>query len=160
MAVYEKLDGAVRLTADPVTLNLGGVELVVQSVFTIPDGQGEVITTRNILNDIGGEEVTFEEYFTGAFGTTGYQADMTDLTLGVDGDTTAYTYHGKKIEKHGAQAAFVTIPQVCTTVSMGGDNDTAVAEEGIAFSPVYRIALRKTIQKGGVTTWLKLQKAN
>ena len=96
----------------------------------------------------------------GAFGTTEYQADMTDLTLGVDGDTMAYTYHGKKIEKHGAQAAFVTIPQVCTTVSMGGDNDTAVAEEGIAFSPVYRIALRKTIQKGGVTTWLKLQKAN
>ena len=43
---------------------------------------------------------------------------------------------------------------------MGGENDTSLVEEGIAFSPVYHIALRKTISKGGVTTWLRLQKAN
>jgi hypothetical protein len=45
-------------------------------------------------------------------------------------------------------------------VELGGDNDTALSEEGIAFSPVYHLALRKTIQKGAVNTWLKLQKAN
>jgi hypothetical protein len=56
--------------------------------------------------------------------------------------------------------AYVTIPAVDTTVCMGGDNDEAEVEEGIAFSPVYRLALRKTIKEGGVTTWLKLQKAN
>jgi len=33
-------------------------------------------------------------------------------------------------------------------------------EEGIAFSPVYHIALRKTIKEGEVTTWLNLRKAN
>ena len=71
-----------------------------------------------------------------------------------------FTYHGRKVEKQNADCAYVTIPEVCTTVSMGGDNDTALVEEGIAFSPVYHIALRKTIRKGAVTTWLKLQKAN
>ena len=118
------------------------------------------MTQRKILNDLGGEEVTIEEYFTGGFGTTEYQADMTNITLGVDEDTMAYTYHGRKLEKENAGSAWVTIPEVCTTVEMGGDNDTSLVEEGIAFSPVYHIALRKTISKGEVTTWLKLQKAN
>jgi len=33
-------------------------------------------------------------------------------------------------------------------------------EEGIAFSPVYHLSLRKTVTEGGVKTWLKLQKAD
>ena len=160
MAVYEKVEGGVRLTADPVTVTLDGMDIVIQSVFTIEEGTGRIVTERNILNDLHGEEVTFQEYFTGGFGTTEYQADMTDLTLGVDEQTMAYTYHGKKLEKANAASAYVTIPAVCTQVEMGGDNDVSVVEEGIAFSPVYHIALKKTISKGGFTTWLKLQKAN
>ena len=160
MAVYEKVEGGVRLTADPVTVTLDGLDIVIQSVFTIEEGTGRIVTERNILNDLHGEKVTFQEYFTGGFGTTEYQADMTDLTLGVDEQTLAYTYHGKKLEKANAASAYVTIPAVCTQVEMGGDNDVSVVEEGIAFSPVYHIALKKTISKGGFTTWLKLQKAN
>ncbi len=160
MATYEKTETGVRLTADPVTLKLGGADVVVQSVFEIEEGTGRIVTHRNLLSDLGGEAVTFQEYFTGGFGTTEYQQDMTDLTLGVDDKTMAYSYHGKRLEKDQAQKAYVTIPQVLTTVAMGGDNDTAWVEEGIAFSPVYHIALTKTIQKGGVRTWLSLQKAN
>ena len=115
---------------------------------------------RQILNDLQGEEVTFEEYFTGAFGTTEYQADMTKITLGVDEETIPYTYHGKKVVKTGKTCAHVTIPDVMTKVELGGENDEAIAEEGIAFSPIYHLALRKTIREGAVTTWLKLQKAN
>ncbi|MBQ9843916.1 MAG: hypothetical protein IJO31_07155 [Oscillospiraceae bacterium] len=160
MAVYEKIEGGVRLTADPVTVTLDGLDIVIQSVFTIEEGTGRIVTERNILNDLGGAEVALEEYFTGGFGTTEYQADMTDLTLGVDEDAMAYTYHGKKLEKANAASAYVTIPAVCTKVEMGGDNDVSMVEEGIAFSPVYHIALKKTVSKGGFTTWLKLQKAN
>ena len=160
MAVYEKVDGGVRLTADPVTVNLGGLDIQIQSVFTFEEGTGRVITERWILNDLGGAEVTFEEYFTGGFGTTEYQADMTDLTLGVDDQIMRFGYLGRKVEGISANRAYVTIPEVCTTVEMGGDNDTAQVEEGIAFSPVYHLRLRKTITKGAVTTWLKLQKAN
>jgi hypothetical protein len=129
-------------------------------VFTFEEGAGRIVTERRILNDLGGEEVTFEEYFTGGFGTTEYQADMTGLTLGVDGESMEFTYHGRKIQGKEADHAYVTIPDVCTTVEMGGENDVAEVEEGIAFSPVYHLRLRKTITKGAVTTWLKLQKAN
>jgi len=160
MAKYDKIDGGVRLTTDPVTVSLGGLDIVIQSVFTILEGEGKIITERRILNDIGDEQVTFNEYFTGAFGTTEYQADMTKLTLGVDGDDMQFSYHGKKIVKGNAESAYVIIPDVLTRVEMGGDNDEAFVEEGIAFSPVYHLGLTKTISKGEVKTWLKLQKAN
>ena len=160
MAVFEKVEGGVRLTADPVTVTLGGMDIVIQSVFTIEEGTGRVVTTRRILNDLQGREVTFEEYFTGAFGTTEYQADMTNIRLGVDDAEIQFSYHGRKVEGQNAACAYVTIPDVCTTVSMGGDHDVAQVEEGIAFSPVYHLRLRKTISKGEMTTWLRLQKAN
>ena len=160
MATYQKNENGVSLITDPVTLNLGGLEVVVQSIFTIVEGEGKIITERRILNDVGDENVTFEEYFTGAFGTTEYQADMSEVTLAVDGEEMQYSYLGRKITKASGEVARVTVPAVMTLIEMGGDNDEAEVEEGIAFSPVYRLALRKTVQKGGVTTWLKLQKAN
>ena len=160
MARYERIEGGVCLTADPVTVTLDGQDIVIESVYTIPNGAGEILTERRILSDLGGEEVTFEEYFTGAFGTTEYQADMTDITLGVDEEEMQFAYIGRKITKEKGNVASVTIPDVCTKVSMGGDCDSALVEEGIAFSPVYHIRLRKSITKGAVKTWLRLQKAN
>ena len=160
MAVYEKTDGGVRLTADPVTVTLGGLDIVIKSVFTILEGTGEVITERIIVNDLGGEQVTFEEYFTGGFGTTEYQADMTHISLGVDNERMQYSYFGRRIVREGAERAYVNIPEVHTRIEMGGDCDELQVEEGIAFSPVYHLALRKTVSEGGIKTWLRLRKAN
>ena len=160
MAKYERIEGGITLTTNPVSLNLGGVDIEIQSVYTVLDGEGKVITERRILNDIGDERVTFHEYFTGGFGTTEYQADMTSLTLGVDGEEMAYSYHGRRIKGENAASAYVKVPDVMTLIEMGGDNDEAMVEEGIAFSPVYHIGLSKTISKGVVRTWLSLQKAN
>jgi hypothetical protein len=160
MAKYEKIEGGVVITANPVTLILDGKEIEVQSVFTFVEGEGKVVTERKLLTDMQGEEVTFTEYFTGGFGTTEYQSDMSKLTLGVDKDSMAFEYHGRKIVLNQAQVAYVNIPDVNTMVEMGGDNDVAMVEEGIAFSPVYHLALSKTITKGGVKTWLNLKKAN
>ena len=160
MVRYERIEGGVRLTADPVTVTLDGQDIVIESVYTIPDGAGEILTERRILSDLGGEEVTFEEYFTGAFGTTEYQADMSRVTLAVGGEEMTYSYLGRNLTAGEGNVASVTIPDVCTKVSMGGDCDSALVEEGIAFSPVYHIRLRKSITKGAVKTWLRLQKAN
>ncbi len=160
MARYERIEGGIRLTTDPVTVTLDGTDIVIESVYTIPDGAGEILTERRILSDLGGEAVTFEEYFTGAFGTTEYQADMRRITLAVGDEKMAYSYQGRIITAGEGSVACVTIPDVCTEVSMGGDCDTALVEEGIAFSPVYHIRLRKTITRGAVKTWLRLQKAN
>ena len=151
------------MVANPVTVTLDGLDITIRSTFTFEKGSGKVITTREILNDLHGEEVAIEEYFTGAFGTTEYQADMTKLTLGVGKQTINFTYHGKKIVKQNTKkglTAYVNIPDVMTKVEMGGDADTLEVEEGIAFSPVYHIKLTKTLSKGTVQTWLKLAKAN
>ena len=123
------------------------------------DAEGKIITQRKVLNDID-ENVTFEEYFTGGFGTTEYQADMSNIILNVDEEKINYSYLGRKVIKANANVARVEIPEVITAVEMGGDNDEATVEEGIAFSPVYHLSLRKTISKGEIKTWLKLQKAN
>ena len=160
MATYGKVEGGVRLTTNPVTLSLGGLDVSIQSVFTIKDGEGEIVTERRILSDTKGEDITFEEYFTGAYGTTEYQADLSSLTLGVGEESMQYSYLGRKLTSASAHSAYVNIPPVSTLVEMGGDADIFEVEEGIAFSPVYHIRLKKTVREGGVTTWLKLQKGN
>ena len=158
MATYKKVKGGVQLIANPVTVELDGLKIEIQSKFTFEEGTGRLITERAILNDLHGEEIEIEEYFTGGFGTTEYQADMTAVTLGVDGEKMNYSYHGRRIQKPGNKA-FVTIPDIHTTVEMGG-GDTLSVEEGIAFSPVYHLSVKKTLSSGEVSTWLRLQKAN
>ena len=115
--------------------------------------------TRNVLTDLEGEEITIEEYMTGAFGLNEYQEDMTSLTLGVDSDSIKYGYLGRKI-KHSGQKAYVNIPPIDTKVELRAEDAELEVEEGIAFSPVYKLSASKTIKKGGFVTWLKLAKAN
>lgn len=160
MAKYERIDGGVRITANPVTVTLDGLDIVIESVFIFEEGSGKIITERRILNDLHGEEIVIEEYFTGAFGTTEYQADMTKLTLGVDEERMQYSYLGRKITHEKAKSAYVVIPDVMTKIEMGGDADKYKVEEGIAFSPVYHISLEKKLTKGVAVTWLSLQKEN
>ena len=160
MAKYEKVGNKVIITTNPVTVTLSNLDIEIQSVFTFVEGTGEIIIERNILNDLHGEEVTFVEYFTGGYGTTEYQCDMGDVTLGVDEETMQYKYLGRKVIRNNANKAFVNIPKVNTVIEMSGDVDLFKVEEGIAFSPIYHLALQKTLSKGGIKTCLKLAKAN
>ena len=160
MAKFEKIDDKVVITANPVILTLNELNIEVQSIFTFKEGSGEIIVERNILNDLNGEEVIFEEYFTGGYGTTEYQKDLSTVTLGVDEETMQYKYLGRKITKKNALNAFVNLVDVNTKVLMSGEVDEYEVEEGIAFSPVYRLSLKKKISKGGIKTCLKLQNVN
>ena len=160
LAKYEKVNGNVVITANPVTVSLAGLDIEIQSVFTFVEGSGEIKVERNILNDLHGEEVTFIEYFTGGFGTTEYQKDLSNLTLGVDYESMKYGYLGRKIIKNNASTAFVVIPDVNTIVEMSGNGDEFKVEEGIAFSPIYHLSVSKTLSKGGLKTCLKLKKVN
>ena len=160
MAKHEKIDDKVVITCNPVTITLAGLDIEIQSIFTFKEGTGEILVERNILNDLHGEEITLKEYFTGGFSTTEYQSDMSNVTLGVDDESTTYQYKGRKIVKPKATNAYINIPDVNTLISMSGDVDEFMVEEGIAFSPVYHLALSKTVSKGGIKTCLKLAKAN
>lgn len=161
MASFERIENGVKITANPVTLTLDGLDIVIQSVFTIINGSGEMMVERNILNDLHGEEIVIEEYFTGGFGTHEYQSDMTKITLSVNDESMPYKYLGKSIVSHEKDSiASVVIPDVTTKITMRGNADAYKVEEGIAFSPIYHISLSKKLSKGGLTTWLNLQKAN
>lgn len=160
MAKFEKIDNGVRIIANPVSVILDGKEIEIQSVFTFIEGESRVVTERKLLTNMQDEEVTFTEYFTGGFGTTEYQADMTDITLGVDDKSMKFEYLGRKIVEDNAKVAYVNVPAVDTTIEMGGEQVTAQVEEGIAFSPVYHLAVSKSIKEGEVKTWLNLKKAN
>ena len=159
MAKYEKVDQGTRITTNPVSLVLAGEEILIQSVFTFLEGKGSLQIERKLLTETK-EPVVFTEYITAAFGVNEYQDDMSKLILRVDDEKMNYLYKGRKIIHQGGKEAEVIIPDIQTSVSMCGDNDEMVVEEGIAFSPIYHIELRKAITKGEVKTWLNLRKAN
>ena len=159
LAKFEKVNGDVVITANPVSVVLDGLEVVIQSVFTFKKGKGELVIERKIINDLKGEKVTFKEYFTGAFGLNEYQSDLSKVTLGVDDEVMKYQYLGRKINKMGKKA-FVNIPDVLTNISYTGDVDSFEVEEGIAFSPCYKLAAYKTTSEGGIKTCLNLVKGN
>jgi len=160
LAKYEKVDGGVKITANPVTVTLADTDIEIQSVFTFVEGTGEVIAERNVLTDLKGEEITLTEYITAGYGTTEYQEDLTHVLLGVDSDNMLYGFKGRKITKTSAKEAYIVVPEIQTRIVMSGDVSEYEVEEGIAFSPVFRIALRKTFKNGGMKTCLSLQKAN
>lgn len=160
MAKFQRLDCGVKVTANPVTVTLDGLDIVIESSFIFREDTGRMETTRRILNDLHGEQVTLREYFTGGFGTTEYQADLSKLTLWAGDKFMNYEYKGRSLEESGDGQVCVRIPDIGTRVTMGGQVDSRAVEEGIAFSPVYHMCLTKTMDSGEVTTWLSLQKEN
>ena len=139
-----------------VAAHLAGEDIVIESKYEFIEEDGTIITHRRILNEVS-DFVEFKEYFTGAFGTTEYQADMSGVTLGVGSSTMKYSYLGRKI--CGTGDAFVLINDIGTKIILSGEGEK-VSEEGIAFSPVYHMELIKSIKKGEVVSCLKLEKAN
>ncbi len=164
LATYSKVGEDTLITADPVTLHFSDLDVVIQSKFLFEKGKGIIKIERNILNDIGKNKITIEEYFAGAFGTTEYQEDMSKIILGClkeKKDThIRFSYKDRMIKKDNVSSIYAKIPNVSTLLSMGGDNDSCLINEGYAFSPIYRLALKKTLSKGGMSTWLKVRKAD
>ncbi|MCR5231297.1 MAG: hypothetical protein K6B64_01465, partial [Acholeplasmatales bacterium] len=152
-------NGGVKIITNPVTVTLADTDIEIQSVFTFVEGSGEVIAERNVLTKLD-DEITLTEYITAGYGTTEYQADLTHVLLGVDEENMLYGFKGRKITKSNAKEAYIVVPEIQTRIVMSGDVSEYEVEEGIAFSPVFRIALRKTFKNGGMKTCLSLQKAN
>ena len=161
MASYSKdrADNTI-ITTNPVTLDIDDLHLELVSRFEFIKGTGTIKVTREILNDLQGKEVTIEEYFTGGYGVNEYQQDMSSITFKVDDDSMDYKYKNRFLEKEHANVCSVTIPPVCTYLELAGKDMTMKVEEGIAFSPIYRLSARKTLKKGSMETWLTVKKAN
>lgn len=160
MAKYDKDEqGNVIITANPVTVTLDGLDIEIQSVFTFLKGKGSLQIERKIVNDLHGEEVELKEYLTGAFSTTEYQWDLRRVSMRVDQEEMTYGYLGRKIRKSGEKAV-INLPDVQTVISLTSNGDELEVEEGIAFSPCYKIAAYKKLSKGEMKSCLNLAKAN
>lgn len=159
-AKFSKTERGVSLVTKPVTIVLAGEEIVIESTYTFLKGKGTLEIKRKLLKAPKGE-VTFEEYITAGYGNNEYQQDMSTVKLRVDDQEMPYDYKGKKIEIAHAKVAEVIIPDIQTKVSMCGEGvDSLDVEEGIAFSPIFRIAAKKALKEGEFTTWLNLAKAD
>ena len=73
-----------------------------------------------------------------------------------------YAYRCREAEATNAIEAAALVPQVETRLRMRPEAGDAVGyfREGFAFSPMYTIGLKRSIQgKGELRTWLKVEKA-
>lgn len=90
---------------------------------------------------------------------------MTGVTLEVEGKTTEkieYAYKMRNVEKEESTARAI-IPQVNTIVEMGSSDKgfAGRVEEGIAFSPMFRLSIKKKFTKEGeLSSWLKVKKVH
>lgn len=162
-------DGTTRIvTLEPVTIEFEGLTIAVQSIFRLTEGTGEIEIVRRILTSGDPDaEVSIDEYLTGCYGTTEYPEDLTGVRLTLRGtagsESIDYAYKCREAVVDGLASVEALIPQVDTRLSMRSDgNDVAgYVREGMAFSPMYTIGVKKTVRGNGeLRTWLKVAKAS
>jgi hypothetical protein len=162
-------EGDTRIvTLDPVDIEFANFTISVQSVFRFSEGTGEIEIVRKIVSTTDPTaEVTIDEYITACYGTTEYPEDLSGVKLTLVGAagirTIDYAYQCREAEMPGISLAEAVAPQVDTRLTMRTDTDEAAGyfREGFAFSPMYTIAIKKSVQeKGELRTWLKVEKAS
>lgn len=164
MATYSKVGEDILLTTNPFDVVFKNLTLRLRSTYLFKKGTSEILTTREILSDLGGASIEIEEYLVGCYGINEYSEDMSSVVLMIDGEkkqSLHYAYKMRSLEGPGIARAI--LPPIHTAVEMGSPETSCLAraEEGIAFSPMFRLALKKRYsQKGEFTTWLKVKKAD
>jgi hypothetical protein len=163
LASYQKVGDDIELTTNPFEVVFKDLSFHMQSVYRFKKGTGEIVTTRRILDDLGGKSIEIEDYLVGCYGINEYSDDMSCVTLEVEGNqgkqSLQYAYKMRQLV--GSDVSRAIIPPVNTIVEMGGDPQATVkAEEGIAFSPMFRLSVSQVLSsKGEFTSWLKVKKA-
>ncbi len=156
------------VTLDPVEIEFSGFAIRVQSVFRLAEGTGTVEIVRKILETTDpNAEVAIDEYLTACYGTTEYPEDLTGVKLTVRGasqtESIEYAYRSREAEVAGVSLAEAVVPQIGTRLTLWTNVDDAAGyfREGVSFSPMYTLGIRKTIRgKGELHTWLRVEGAN
>jgi hypothetical protein len=150
------------LTTKPFDVAFSDGALKMQSRFMFEKGTGRIRFEREILENPKGLEVTIEDYIVACYGKEEYSLDMTGISLGIQGEDPVeipYLYKYRHIEKDSG-VAYAKVPQIDSLVEVGGEGTKARIEEGIAFSPMFRLSAKKTMKEGRMASWLKLRKGN
>jgi len=164
MATYSKVGEDILLTTKPFDVVFSDLTVKMRSLFLFKKGSGEIEFRREILSDLDEKGIEIEDYLVGCYGINEYSDDMTGITLEVDGkrkEALSYAYRMRSLEGDGIARA--SIPQIHTIVEVGASDPEAICrvEEGIAFSPMFRLSVKKVYQKKGeFVSWLKVKKGN
>jgi hypothetical protein len=168
LASYSEDGGTRSVTLDPVEIEFAHFTITVQSIFRFTEGTGEIEIVRRIIGTTNPTaEIAIDEYITACYGTTEYPEDLTGVRLTLNGaaqhDAIEYAYQCREAEVPDIISAEAVIPQVDTRLTMRATTDRATGyyREGFAFSPMYTIGIKHTIQgTGELRTWLKVEKAS
>jgi hypothetical protein len=143
-----------ELVTDPVTLDVGGVNVTVVSAFRFPGG-GVVEIERRVLA-ISDPTATLElvETHRGCWGTTEYPEDMRGIILaaesGADRRELRYAYGARTLRIAAPQRVEATLPMARCQVALqpveGVENGEAV--EGFMFQPFYTLSLGGVVNAG------------
>jgi hypothetical protein len=167
-ARLETVNGERVLTLDPVTIELDGLTIVLQTTFRFPKDSGEIWINRRVVGaSHPNAKVAVDEYITSCYGTNEYPEDLTGVQLtvtGADGQSQTIDYAYQCRELHQENAALVSglVPQVNSLMSMisGSEAVTGYVREGYAFAPNLTLGMHKTIGLNEeLLTCLKVAKA-
>lgn len=162
---YAKKGNARILTLDPVDVEFKNLKITIGTTITFSENTGEIIYVRKILKSSNkAAKVTFNDYMTGAFGTTEYPEEMYNIRLSVENNEHAmeikYNYQNRMLNVNSGMSK-VVIPEIETKITMWGEGEYSnYVREGYAFSPMYTLGVTKELTEGEeIKTWLKLAKA-
>ncbi len=165
MATYSKVGEDILLTTNEFDVAFSDITVKMRSKYLFKKGTGEIVTTREILSPLDAKGIEIEDYLVGCYGIDEYSDDMTGITLETEGnkkESLSYAYKMRAIENDDSLTRAI-IPEIHTIVEMGSYSEEykGRVEEGIAFSPMFRLSVKKRFTKEGeFVSWLKVKKEN
>ena len=163
-AHFHEENGTRSLVLDPVEIKFRDLTLTLQTTVSFKEGDSSIGIDRKILSMSDPDaDVKIEEYIVGCYGTTEYSEDMKSLTLSLDEESLPYEYKCRELHKKDALKASCLIPPIKTRVILEceGTDKEGFVKEGYAFSPMFTLGYRaKVNEEKGVSTWLRLEKAD
>lgn len=149
--------GIATLEIEPVTLDVGGLQVTVRSSYRFcGDGRIEIQRKVTELSDTSAR-VEVRELHRGCWGTTEYPEDLSQLVLhaastdeGSAAQKLGYAYQSRKLEVASPRLVAAELPPVGCRVTLEplGPCDRGVAVEGHMFRPFYTLILSRTLSAG------------
>ncbi len=158
------------LTLDPVDIEFSDLTVKLQTKLIFSEGSSDIKIERHILSmSDPNAKVELNEYMVACYGTTEYPEDMNGIVLNAKGDTEetiTYEYKCREASVQNGKEASAVIGAIKTRVALKTEDAGAECyiREGYAFSPMFTLGIRNTIdgskEKEVLTTWLSLERAN
>lgn len=163
---YSKVGATRYLSLDPLEVEFKDLTITIATTIEFTEGSSEICYRRKLVSCSKPDAaVLFDDYMTGAFGTTEYPEEMYNIILKVQNsrknEEIKYFYKNRSLSLLNGIAE-VVIPDIETNIKLRSTEDyEAYVREGYAFSPMYTLGIRKNLKVGEeIVTWLKLAKAN